>query len=206
MIKTSIILLDRDGTLLYDRKYHLGRTSDWRSKVKLLPYVVRGIQQLRAIPHAKLYMITNQPGVAAEAFPLLTLQRAHEVCRYILKTLRKKGAKLDGYFLCPHASPSYARKHSSLKISEVCNCSCIKPRLGMVFSALRAVGVKRSAVVLYVIGDRASDVRTAINARGTGILVPFENEPGQVEKARRIKGNVYIAKNFLDAVAYVRKR
>ena len=51
--------------------------------------------------------------------------------------------------------------------------------------------------------DRASDVQTAIHAKGTGILIPFENEPGREEKVKRI---IYVAKNFLYAAAYIRKR
>ena len=206
--KKTTICINRDGTLIYDNKYHLGKTNNWRSKVKILPSVVSGIRQLRKIPSVKLYMITNQPGVATKTFPLLTLQRAHEVCRYVLKKLENKRAKLDGYFLCPHASPSYTRKRKDRKFDDrlVCNCSCIKPRLGMVFNALKVEGVKRKDVDIYVIGDRASDVKTATNVKGTGILVPFKNEHGEKEKAEKITGKMYIAKNFTDAVGYIKKR
>jgi len=208
MKKKTVICLDRDGTLIYDDKYHLGRTTNWRSKVKILPSVVKGIKQLRKIPNVKLYMITNQPGVATKTFPLLTLQRAHEVCRYVLKKLESKKAGLDGYFLCPHASPSYTRKRKERTFDThlVCNCSCIKPKLGMVFNALKAEGVKKKDVNIYVIGDRASDVKTATNVKGIGILVPFKNGPEQKEIVKKIKGKTYIAKNFTDAVEYEKKR
>jgi len=55
-----------------------------------------------------------------------------------------------------------------------------------------------------VIGDRASDVKTALKMNGIGILVPFKNQLGQIEKTRKIKSeNKYIAKNFLAAVKLI---
>src|SRR5512143_1065114 len=103
MIKT-LICIDRDGTLIYDEKEHLylGRDNSWKAKVKILPYVTEGMRVLKAIPDAAVYMITNQPGVAITDFPLLTLERAHEVCRYVLEKIKDIGGRIDGYFLCPH--------------------------------------------------------------------------------------------------------
>ena len=206
--KKIVVCLDRDGTLIYDDKYYLGKTNDWRSKVKILPKVIQGIKILRKIPNVKIYMITNQPGVAVKNFRLLTSKRAHEVCKYVLKKLEEKGAKLDDYFLCDHATPNYVKSHQDMKFERklVCNCNCIKPKLGMVFDALKLEGVKKNDVKIYVIGDRLSDVKTGINAKGTGILVPFENEPTNIEKVSKVKGSKYISKNFLDATRYIKNR
>ncbi len=44
--KKAIICIDRDGTLIHDEKDHLflGRDNDWKSKVKILPYVIDGLK------------------------------------------------------------------------------------------------------------------------------------------------------------------
>jgi hypothetical protein len=40
-----------------------------------------------------------------------------------------------------------------------------------------------------VIGDRAADVQTASEIGGTGILIPFENQPDEDKKVKNLKAN-----------------
>jgi len=51
MKKQLLIFIDRDGTILYDRKksprYYLGRQKDWKAKTKFLNGVVRGLKLLK---------------------------------------------------------------------------------------------------------------------------------------------------------------
>lgn len=196
----NIVLIDRDGTLIYDDSYHLGHTTNWRSKVRILPGVISGIKKLNKLG-VKIYIITNQPGVAVKEFPLLTQKRAEDVCKYVIKKLRSKGAYVDGYFVCGHASPSYVKtKKFTFDTSLVCNCSCIKPNLGMVFSALKNEGLKKKDVKIFVIGDRVSDVKLAIKAKGYGILVPFNNRIKEVDK---VKGG-FVASSFLRACEFIK--
>jgi len=206
-MKKILVLVDRDGVLIYDDKYHLGRTNNWKKKVKVLPKVVEGLKKLRKIKGVSVYMITNQPGIAVKNFPLLTMKRSSEVCKFVVDKLKKKGGLIDDYFVCPHASPAYTKKRKTYKFEKklVCNCSCIKPRLGMVFNALKKEGITKENANIYVIGDRISDIKTALNIKGNGILVPFANEPGQIEMAKKIKqkSRVYIAKDFLGAANFI---
>jgi len=208
--KTPLILIDRDGTLIFDNKYHLGRTNDWRKKIKFLPGIISGIKKLKQIPNAKIYMITNQPGVAIKEFKLLTKKRAEQVAQYIEDKLNKKGAKIDGHFVCGHASPAYTRKRNQYKFNKklVCNCTCIKPNFGMVFDALKKEGLKKSNTNIYVIGDRISDVKTALKVKGQGIFVPFKGEKEEIEKIKKLKNkrNIYLAKNFIDATKFIIKK
>lgn len=210
MKQNILICIDRDGTLIYDNHYYLGSQKNWKSKIRFLSYVIQGIKIInKKIPEAKLYMITNQTGIAIKNFPLLTIKRAHEVCKYIIKLLKNKQAKLDNYILCPHVLPSYAKRKSEFKFNKkfVCNCPCIKPNIGMIEKALKKESLREKNTSIYVIGDRASDVHTANNAKGFGILVPFKNEPGEKEKVKKLKHkNTYIAKDFLDAVKFIIKR
>jgi len=71
--------------LINDTKDHffLGRDEDWNSKVEVLPYAIDGLRLLKGVPNSAIYMITNQAGVGMSDFPLLTMGRAHEVCRYV---------------------------------------------------------------------------------------------------------------------------
>lgn len=208
-MKSVLICLDRDGTIDYDKKYHLGHQRGWKSKVRILSNVVKGLKILRKIQGVKIYIITNQTGVAIKDFPLLTEKRAREVCQYIMDRLEDKGIKLEGYEICGKASHSYVKKRSNFKFEKklVGNFSCIKPKPGMINSILNKEGVKRRDVKIYVIGDRFLDIKTALNIKGFGILVPFKNEPGEKEKVEKLKSkNKYIAKDFLDAAEFVVKK
>lgn len=212
MTGKTLICLDRDGTLIYDTREHLflGRDEDWKSKVKILPQVMEGLKILGAIPDSAIYMITNQAGVAITDYPRLTLEMAHEVCLYVLEKLRNRGGVIKGYFLCPHATPEYMRSKPDVRFDPafVRECTCLKPALGMVFAALKAEDITPGNVRVYVIGDRASDVQTALNIGGTGILIPFENEPNEEEKIIKLGKDhpIYIARNLVEAAEFIRER
>ena len=138
-MKKVLIFVDRDGTLIYDKKCHYGSQKNWKSLIKILPSVVKGINLLRKIPNVKIYMITNQPGVAIKDLPLLTLKKANEVSRYVLNQLKKKNAGLDGYEICEHASPSYVKKHKQFTFDKkfVGDFHCMKPNPGMIEKILK---------------------------------------------------------------------
>lgn len=198
----TLICIDRDGTLIYDSKEHLflGSQDDWKGKVEPLPNIREGLRKLNALDDAHVYMITNQSGIAVKELPKLTEAKAHEVCKYVIGLINGGDCLIEDYFLCPHVEPTYFETHPQYHpVNDfVFSCDCIKPRLGMVTSALEKEGFDLSETNIFVIGDRLSDAMTAVNAGGTGILVPFENETGEKEKAQGLE-NIHIAEDFLDA-------
>jgi len=80
----------------------------------------------------------------------------------------------------------------------------------MVFDALKKEGLKKSNTNIYVIGDRISDIKTALKVNGKGIFVPFKGEKEEIEKINKIKNknkkSIYLAKNFLDATKLIIKK
>jgi histidinol-phosphate phosphatase family protein len=208
-LKHLLVCIDRDGTLIHDSRDHLflGRDNDWQTQVRILPAVVEGLRLLHAQTKAAIYMITNQSGVAIADYPHLTEERAHEVCRFVLDRLQEQNAPLDGYFLCPHANHDYVATKPEVRFVPelVHDCQCVKPKLGMVFDALKNEGVQPENANVYVIGDRLSDVLTGVNMGGTGILIPFENEPGEEEKVQALPtdSRVHIVPDLLAAAALI---
>ena len=213
-MKQLLICVDRDGTLDYDKKqrpkYHLGRQRDWKSKVRFIESTIEGLKLLRKkLPHTKIYLMSNQPGVAIKEFPMLTEKKAHEVFQYIIKKLDERGVGVDGYEFCGRASLSYVKRHPQYTFDKklVENFSCFKPKSGMIKDILKKEKLKRRDVKIYGIGDRASDVKTALNIGGFGILVPFIYRTGQIEKVKKLKSKKkYIARNFLGAARFIIKR
>ena len=78
----------------------------------------------------------------------------------------------------------------------------------MVLDVLKAENITEANGDIYVVGDRLSDVQTALNINGTGILIPFENEPGEVEKVRVLEyhSRIFIAKDLVEAAEFIRSR
>jgi histidinol-phosphate phosphatase family protein len=209
-MKKVVICIDRDGTLINDNKFYLGKDEGWQDQVEILPGVIEGLEKLNDINNAAIYMITNQAGVAIADYPLLTIERANEVCRYVLDHLKESGGEIAGYFLCPHATPAYVERKSGVNFHDdlVHECHCLKPGLGMVFDALSAEEVGLDDADIYVIGDRLSDVQTALNINGTGILIPFVNEPGESEKVMAMDDHsrIFIAGDLVEAAEHIRAR
>ncbi|MHA1267179.1 MAG: HAD-IIIA family hydrolase [Candidatus Helarchaeota archaeon] len=205
-----IICVDRDGTLIYDEKYHLGRQSNWKSLVQVLDTVIEGLRILKSIPGVRIYMITNQPGVAVKDFTLLTIERAHEVCQYVLEVFVSEQVPIDGYFLCPHASYDWKKQHSDYNYREefVGDCRCAKPKPGMVEKILEREHLTWAECRFYILGDRITDVQLGINVGGIGILIPSKHQLQQIEKVKNLPdlSRVYIAKNFLDAATFIQQK
>lgn len=205
----TLICTDRDGTLIYDDHYYLGRANNWREKVEFLDGVVSGLKLLNDIPQSRVCMVTQQSGISVKEFPLLTIERAIEVCATLIETLNDRGAVVDDFFLCPHVPPDYPETHPQYTFHEdhVHDCKCVKPNLGLVRNALEKEGLRLEDVNLYFIGDRAADVETGVNAGGLGILVPFRDRASQIANARELpEEKVHVARTFLDAAKFVAHR
>lgn len=204
----KIVFVDRDGTLIGDNKLYLGHQENWKKKLKLLPGVAEGIKELNSRKDTAVYLITNQPGVAVKDFPHLTEDRAKEVSVEVMEMLSKKGAYIDNFRVCGHAPKKYRERRTEFKYIKkyTKECSCFKPKTGMLKSLMKERCVKFSKVNVYTIGDRASDTLTATKLKGHGILVPYKYSPNQEEKVRNLKNkNILIEKSFDKAVKRIIK-
>lgn len=210
-MKNVLICVDRDGTLIYDDKYYLGRTHDWKSQITFLKGVIDGIKNVtKKLPNCKLYMITNNPGIAIKDFTLLTSERNKEVNVEVLRRLSKEGAGIRGFFASPYISKEYVKKHPQYTFDKeyIKDSVMTKPQPGMVYESIKAEGFNKKTTKIYVIGDRLSDVECGLNAKGVGILIPFVNHPDELKKVEEFKAktknkNIYIAKDFSDAIEFI---
>ena len=210
--KHILLCVDRDGTLIYDDSYFLGKDNYWRDKIKIMPKVVEGMRLLdeKFPDQACRFIITNQPGVAIDDFKRLTMKRANEVTREIQHILKRERAYFDGYIICGHVSLDYVKDHPQFKFDKKYidkMCDCFKPNTGMIQEAMGKKGLDPKKTSLYVVGDRRSDILTALNAGGVGILVPFERRLNAVDRVKELKKKypkrVFIVKDFLEAIKVI---
>lgn len=145
----NAIFLDRDGVINRDPGGTRYVTS-WK-EFKFLPRAKKTISLLNQRKY-HIFVISNQAGISKGIYSQDALS---EITRNMLEELQKSSAKIDGVYYCTHRDED--------------NCSCRKPKGGLVRSAIkgRKVNLKRS----FFIGDTIRDVKTAKAVGCKSILV-----------------------------------
>ncbi|MDO8638266.1 MAG: HAD-IIIA family hydrolase [Candidatus Daviesbacteria bacterium] len=140
------VLLDRDGTLIVERKY----LSD-PDGVEFIPGALQALKRLKEMGLG-IVLITNQAGIGRGYFDLTTLERIH---KKLTGLLLKEGITLDDIYFCPHTPED--------------NCLCRKPKPGMVEEAIKKHNFDPK--LCFVIGDNKGDIELGRNIGATTILV-----------------------------------
>jgi len=130
------VILDRDGVI--NSKPDRGDyVKNW-SEFSFLPGAIEAIRLLKKNGFL-VFVITNQRGIARG---LMTKKDLVDIHRKMQFELKKRGTKIDQIYYCPH---NYGE------------CSCRKPKPGMLLAAARDYYLDLSQVVL--IGDDQSDIK-----------------------------------------------
>jgi D-glycero-D-manno-heptose 1,7-bisphosphate phosphatase len=146
------VFLDRDGTVNVEENYISSP-----DQLLLIPRTGSAIRELNDLG-IKVFIITNQSGVARGYFSEDTVHNVHEALRALLK---KEDAFVDDFFYCPHLPGAEDKRYNIV-------CDCRKPKPGMLFQAQKkyAIDLRRS----FVVGDRCIDI-AAGKAAGAGTVM-----------------------------------
>jgi D-glycero-D-manno-heptose 1,7-bisphosphate phosphatase len=182
----AAVFLDRDGTMIHDVGY-LGRLSDLR-------WFSFTVEAIRLFNRAGLLVCvtTNQGGVGLGYY---TEAVVHDIHAQMDATLAAGGARVDGWFHCPH------HPHARLDALRI-DCDCRKPGIGMIQQAADRfpIDLARS----FVIGDKLADVAMADRAGARGILVRTGYGEDVVRAHDgRIPGAAYVAADLMEATGWV---
>ena len=182
---TKTVFLDRDGTINKEVKY-----LNHPDQIKLIPGSAEGIKLLNENGFT-VVVITNQSGVARgiieeEKLPLIKDR--------LYSLLEERGAKIDGYYYCPHYPDGKIEKYA-LK------CDCRKPESGMLREAAEDLDIELKGS--YVVGDKACDLKLGKNVGAVSIMV--KTGYGESEAENCEPSPDHTAKNLFDAAQWIIK-
>lgn len=169
-MSVKAIFLDKDGTLIEDvpsiselrTELHTEPRTDPRS-ISLVPGAGDALRLLSDLDY-RLFIVTNQDGIARGAFPASAIDRVHH---RIADLLFREQVQLGGFYYCPH-HPAGTMSH----YARACNCR--KPQPGMLLQAAREHDIDLGAS--WMIGDLLHDVEAGSRAGCRTILVDSGNE------------------------------
>ncbi len=132
----SVVVLDRDGTLIEDRHY-INKTDD----VVFYPGAIQALKDIRSKGYP-LFLVSNQSGVGRGLISDDDFQKVH---RCFVDALKEHAFEFDQIAYCFHAPEE--------------NCPCRKPGVGLVPGTYRGVPIDWSRS--YVVGDHVPDMGLA---------------------------------------------
>ncbi len=160
--RNKAIFLDRDGVINEKSPEH-DYVKNWK-EFKFLPNVAKAIKKLNK--KFLVIVVTNQRGIARK---LMTLNDLKNIHREMKKELLKKGAKIDAIYFCPHDIKN--------------NCSCRKPKPGMLLKAAKDFKIDLSQS--YLIGDDSVDIQAGKAVGCKTILI--SHDQGLLDAVRIIE-------------------
>ncbi|MBO5030946.1 MAG: D-glycero-beta-D-manno-heptose 1,7-bisphosphate 7-phosphatase [Lachnospiraceae bacterium] len=159
------VFLDRDGTINVE--------VDYLHEIERLAFingVPKALAQLKQMGY-KLIVVSNQSGIGRGYYTADDTEKLHA---YMNTILEKQAAGIDAFYYCPHVEQDH--------------CMCRKPKTGLIEQAVRDFDICLQQS--YMVGDKESDVLTAINAGcGYGLLLSGHEISRELQE--KYKGHLY---------------
>ena len=143
----KLVILDRDGVINQDSANFIKNPNEWIA----LPGSLEAVALLNQSGF-RVAIATNQSGIARSLFDMATLNAINDK---MYRALAQIGGRIDAMFYCPHAADD--------------NCSCRKPKTGMIEDIARRFSVDLSEV--FAVGDSLRDLQAFADAGCKPILV-----------------------------------
>ncbi|HEX5164526.1 MAG TPA: HAD family hydrolase [Thermomicrobiales bacterium] len=185
MTMNRAIFLDRDGTLVHARHYP-SRPAD----LILYDGIGPRLRRLHEIGF-KLFVVTNQSGIARGYFTEQDLTAMHDHLSRELETL---GVSVDGFYHCPH-HPDGVIEHLAI------TCDCRKPQPGMIRRAARDHGIELEWS--WFVGDILDDIQAGNTAGCATVLVDLGTESRPTSPIRRPDFVARDTPHALDIILFV---
>lgn len=143
----KLIILDRDGVINHDSDRFITHPEEW----KPIPGSLEAIARFNQAGY-RVVIATNQSGIGRGLFDMAMLNAIHAK---LYRALAQVGGRIDALFYCPHAADL--------------NCTCRKPRAGMLEEIGRRFNISLEAVPS--VGDSLRDLQAAAQVGAQPYLV-----------------------------------
>ena len=168
----KVIFLDRDGVINEDYGY-VGKIEDF----KFIDGVFEACKSFKNLGY-EIVIVTNQSGIARGYY---SEDEFLKLTSYMQDEFLKKEISILKTYYCPHLPNS--------------NCSCRKPKSGMILKALDEFDINLDNS--WLIGDKLSDIECAKNANIKNRVL--------IDKNAKENGDFFVAKNLFDTLKYITK-
>ncbi len=180
------IFFDRDGTI--NTEIDFVRKPE---ELQLIPESAQAIREANELG-IKVFIITNQSGIARGFLTERDLAAVHGQLRHLLKEHR---AHVDAIYYCPH-HPEYGTPPYNVR------CRCRKPDIGMLKRAEKEFDVNLARS--FVVGDRCVDIHAGRRAGCTPYLVLTGYGRTEQRECSQLIGTENIADNAYGAWSRIR--
>jgi D-glycero-D-manno-heptose 1,7-bisphosphate phosphatase len=153
----AAVFLDKDGTLINDVPYNVDP-----SKISFVEDAFSALRDLQQNGF-KLFLISNQPGIAFNYFNEEALIFS---INHIINELSNNGIRLDGFYYCPH-HPEGVNEFKK-------DCSCRKPLDGLIRQAAYENEIDLQSS--WMVGDILNDTEAGNRAGCKTVLIDNGNE------------------------------
>jgi D-glycero-D-manno-heptose 1,7-bisphosphate phosphatase len=143
----ATVFIDRDGVINYNRSEHVLSWQDFRFEESAL----EGLRQLHQAGY-RVIVVTNQ---AAIERGLISAAEVEELHRRMVEEVAQYGGSIEAVLYCPHRPEA--------------NCTCRKPRPGMLYQAAEQYKVELSQS--WLIGDYLTDIQAGLAVGCKPVLV-----------------------------------
>ena len=171
-MQKKIIYLDRDGVINEDFGY-VSKIEDFN----FVDGVFKACKEFLTLGY-EIIVVTNQSGIGRNYY---SEDEFLELTKYMKNEFKKEDIDILNVYYCPHNPDE--------------DCSCRKPKAGMILQSLNDFNIDLQNS--WLIGDKVSDVETAINAKiGNKILISSDiKENKEYLVARSLFATINIIKN-----------
>jgi len=192
--KTGAVFLDRDGVIneiIFHQELGVLESPFTPAQFHLKTGVAEAIRRIHRLG-LKAVVVSNQPGIAMRH---LTKRALEAITQKMQEGLRRRKARLDGIYYCPHHPLKGKGKLRR-------RCACRKPKPGLLFQAARDLDIdlRRS----YLIGDSITDIEAGLRAGClTFLLAHLKCDLCNLMAQRNIRPH-YLVKNLANALKKIR--
>ncbi|MEA3498445.1 MAG: D-glycero-beta-D-manno-heptose 1,7-bisphosphate 7-phosphatase [Campylobacterota bacterium] len=155
----KVVFLDRDGVINIEKNY-LYKIEDF----EFIDGVFSSLKYLQNLGY-KLVIITNQSGIGRGYY---SFKQYEILTTWIKEQFKKNDIKIEDIFCCPHEPTD--------------DCDCRKPQIGMITQASKIIDIDYQNS--WVIGDKDSDIQTAINSNIANTIQVLSGHKFDKEKSK----------------------